>query len=26
MALFVGWDLWQIARGVPREQRYSAAE
>ena len=22
MALFVAWDLWLIARGVPREQRY----
>ena len=22
MALFVAWDVWQIARGVPREQRY----
>jgi TRAP-type transport system small permease protein len=26
MALFVGWDLWQIVRGVPREQRYPASE
>jgi TRAP-type C4-dicarboxylate transport system permease small subunit len=25
MALFVGWDVWQIARGVPREQRYPSA-
>lgn len=22
MAAFVGWDLWQILRGVPREHRY----
>ena len=22
MALFVAWDLWQIAAGVPRERRY----
>ena len=22
MAVFVGWDLWQVLRGVPREQRY----
>lgn len=22
MAVFVGWDLWQILRGVPRERRY----
>lgn len=26
MALFVAWDLWQIARGVPREIRYLANE
>lgn len=26
MAVFVAWDLWQTARGVPREQRYLAAE
>ena len=26
MALFVAWDVWQIARGVPREQRYPKAE
>jgi len=25
MALFVGWDVWQIARGVPRERRYPSA-
>ena len=25
MTLFVGWDVWQIARGVPREQRYPSA-
>lgn len=23
MTVFVAWDLWQIARGVPREQRYA---
>jgi TRAP-type C4-dicarboxylate transport system permease small subunit len=22
---FVAWDLWQIARGVPRQQRYAVA-
>jgi TRAP-type C4-dicarboxylate transport system permease small subunit len=22
MTLFVAWDVWRIARGVPREQRY----
>ena len=22
MAVFVAWDLWQVLRGVPREQRY----
>lgn len=26
MALFVAWDVWQIARGVPRGQRYPTAE
>jgi len=26
MALFVAWDVWQIARGVPREQRYPRSE
>jgi TRAP-type transport system small permease protein len=26
MAVFVGWDLWQIVRGVPRERRYPASE
>ncbi len=26
MAFFVAWDAWQIARGVPRERRYAAAE
>jgi TRAP-type transport system small permease protein len=26
MAVFVAWDLWQIVRGVPREQRYPASE
>ena len=26
MALFVAWDVWQIARGVPRELRYPRAE
>lgn len=26
MALFVAWDVWQIARGVPRELRYRTAE
>lgn len=25
MAVFVAWDLWQTARGVPRAQRYLAA-
>ncbi len=25
MAVFVAWDLWQIVRGVPREQRYPAS-
>jgi TRAP-type C4-dicarboxylate transport system permease small subunit len=24
MSVFVGWDLLQILRGVPREQRYPA--
>ena len=23
MLAFVGWDVWQIARGVPREERYA---
>jgi TRAP-type transport system small permease protein len=23
MALFVGWDVWQIACGVPRDLRYA---
>jgi TRAP-type C4-dicarboxylate transport system permease small subunit len=26
MALFVAWDVWQIARGVPREMRYPKSE
>ena len=26
MALFVAWDVWQIARGVPRETRYLVHE
>jgi hypothetical protein len=26
MLAFVGWDLWQIARGVPREARYATAQ
>jgi hypothetical protein len=26
MAVFVAWDLWQIARGVPREIRYLKSE
>ena len=26
MTVFVGFDLWQILRGVPRELRYPAAE
>ena len=26
MALFVAWDVWQIARGVPRDQRYPKTE
>jgi TRAP-type C4-dicarboxylate transport system permease small subunit len=26
MAVFVAWDLWQIARGVPRETRYLKVE
>jgi TRAP-type transport system small permease protein len=26
MAVFVGWDLWQILRGVPRERRYPATD
>jgi len=26
MAVFVAWDVWQIARGVPREQRYPKSE
>ena len=26
MALFVGWDVWQIAHGVPRETRYPKSE
>ena len=26
MALFVGWDVWQIARGVPRETRYPKSD
>ena len=26
MAVFVGWDAWLIARGVPRERRYPQAE
>ena len=26
MALFVAWDVWQIARGVPRAQRYPKAD
>jgi TRAP-type transport system small permease protein len=26
MCLFVGWDVWQIARGVPRSQRYVATD
>ncbi len=26
MSLFVGFDLWQILRGVPREARYPKAE
>jgi TRAP-type transport system small permease protein len=26
MALFVAWDLWQTARGAPREQRYPRPE
>ena len=26
MAVFVGFDLWLTLRGVPREQRYPAAE
>jgi TRAP-type C4-dicarboxylate transport system permease small subunit len=25
MALFVAWDAWQTARGVPRERRYPKA-
>lgn len=26
MALFVAWDVWQIARGVPRDVRYGLSE
>jgi len=26
MALFVAWDVWQIALGVPREKRYPKSE
>jgi TRAP-type transport system small permease protein len=26
MALFVAWDVWQVVRGVPRDQRYPKAE
>jgi TRAP-type transport system small permease protein len=26
MAVFVAWDVWQIARGVPREARYLRPE
>ncbi|MBN8508814.1 MAG: TRAP transporter small permease [Burkholderiales bacterium] len=26
MALFVAWDVWQIARGVPRAARYPKAD
>ncbi len=26
MALFVAWDVWQIARGVPRQTRYPQSE
>jgi TRAP-type C4-dicarboxylate transport system permease small subunit len=26
MALFVAWDVWQVARGVPRELRYPKSE
>lgn len=26
MTLFVAWDVWQIACGVPRDQRYSKSE
>lgn len=26
MAVFVAWDVWQIARGVPREARYPKSE
>jgi TRAP-type transport system small permease protein len=26
MAIFVAWDLWLIARNVPRETRYAIAE
>ena len=26
MTIFVGFDLWQTVRGVPRERRYPAAE
>jgi TRAP-type transport system small permease protein len=25
MAVFVGFDAWRAATGVPREQRYAAA-
>jgi TRAP-type transport system small permease protein len=26
MAVFVAWDVWLIARGVPRERRYPSVE
>ena len=26
MAVFVAWDIWQIVRGVPREQRYPSSD
>ena len=26
MAVFVAWDIWQIVRGVPREQRYPTSD
>ena len=26
MSVFVAWDVWQIARGVPRERRYPKSE
>ncbi len=26
MLVFVAFDFWQIARGVPREQRYGNAD